>query len=49
MKEIKRIRECLRAEAWRMACGDEVELDLGLELLGGEGMSGTGSLLGGGE
>jgi hypothetical protein len=29
--------------------GDEVDLDLGLGGLGREGMSGTGSLLGGGE
>jgi hypothetical protein len=39
----------MRAEAWRTASGDEVELDLGLELPGREGMSGLGSLLGGGE
>jgi hypothetical protein len=49
MKENKRVREYLRVEAWRTAGGNELDLDLGLERLGGEGMSGTGSLLGGGK
>jgi hypothetical protein len=39
----------LRAEVWRTDGADEVDLDLGLGRLGGEVMSGTGSLLGGGE
>jgi hypothetical protein len=49
MKENKTDGEYLRAEAWRTDGGEEVDLDLGLGRLGGEAISGTGSLLGGGE